>query len=171
MYLISTSLPTLVRMTVTRTRWLDGITNSIDEFEQVPGGGEEQRSLACCSLWGCKESNTIEWLNNNQKKITGVRWYCIVILIFSPWWSMMLNVFSCTWCPFLHHLWKKISGHILCSFWNLTTWFILLLSCMSSLCILDINSLSDTWFANIFCHFSELPFHFIDGFLCYSEAF
>ena len=27
------------------------------EFEQVPRGSEGQGSLACCSLWGRKESN------------------------------------------------------------------------------------------------------------------
>ena len=36
------------------------------EFEQVPGDGEGQGSLACCSPWGCKELDTIEWLNNNK---------------------------------------------------------------------------------------------------------
>ena len=30
------------------------------EFEQAPGDGEGQRSLACCSAWGYKESNKIE---------------------------------------------------------------------------------------------------------------
>ena len=25
------------------------------EFEQTPGDGEGQGSLACCSPWGCKE--------------------------------------------------------------------------------------------------------------------
>ena len=30
------------------------------EFEQVPGVGDGQERLACCSLWGCKESNTAE---------------------------------------------------------------------------------------------------------------
>jgi hypothetical protein len=29
-----------------------------DEFEQIPGDGEEQGSLACCGPWGCKESDT-----------------------------------------------------------------------------------------------------------------
>ena len=38
-------------------RCLDGVTNSVDEFEQAPGDGEGQGSLACCSPWGCKESD------------------------------------------------------------------------------------------------------------------
>ena len=33
-----------------RMRWLDGITDS-------PGVGDGQGSLACCSPWGCKESD------------------------------------------------------------------------------------------------------------------
>ena len=38
-----------------RMRWLEGITDSMDEFEQAPGVGDGQGSLACCSPWGCKE--------------------------------------------------------------------------------------------------------------------
>ena len=30
------------------------------EFEQAPRDGEGQRSLACCSPWGRKESDTTE---------------------------------------------------------------------------------------------------------------
>ena len=37
-----------------------------DEFEQIPGDGEEQGSLACCSPWGFKESDTAEPVNNNK---------------------------------------------------------------------------------------------------------
>ena len=48
-----------------RMRWLDGITNSIDMnlgglqelVMDMPGG------LACCGSWGCKESDTTDWLN------------------------------------------------------------------------------------------------------------
>ena len=48
-------------------RWLDGITSSMDtKFEQTPGAGEGQGSLACCSLWGCKESDMTERLNNSN---------------------------------------------------------------------------------------------------------
>ena len=46
-----------------RMRWLDGITRSIDIFEQAPGVGNGQGSLACCSPWGHKESDTTEQLN------------------------------------------------------------------------------------------------------------
>ena len=37
------------------------------EFEQALGVGDEQGSLACCSPWGHKESDTAERLNNNNK--------------------------------------------------------------------------------------------------------
>ena len=33
------------------------------EFEQALGVGDGQESLVCCSPWGCKQSDTIEWLN------------------------------------------------------------------------------------------------------------
>ena len=36
------------------------------EFEQAPGDGEGQGSLACCSPWSHKESDTTERLNNNN---------------------------------------------------------------------------------------------------------
>ena len=46
------------------TRWLDGITDSTDEFEQAPGVGDGQGSLVCWSSWECKESDMTDWLNN-----------------------------------------------------------------------------------------------------------
>ena len=42
--------------------WLNG-----HEFEQVPGVGEGQGSLVCCSSWGHKVSNMTERLNNHNK--------------------------------------------------------------------------------------------------------
>ena len=33
------------------------------EFEQAPGVGDGQESLACCSPWGWKESDMTEQLN------------------------------------------------------------------------------------------------------------
>ena len=37
------------------------------EFEQALGDGEVQASLACCSSQSCKESDTTEQLNNDNK--------------------------------------------------------------------------------------------------------
>ena len=39
------------------------------EFEQAPRDGEGQGSLACCSPWGHKKSDTTEQLNDNNKYI------------------------------------------------------------------------------------------------------
>ena len=44
--------------------WLNG-----HEFEQTLGDSVGQGSLGCCSLWGCKESDTTEWLNNNKFQV------------------------------------------------------------------------------------------------------
>jgi len=41
-----------------RMRWLDGITDSMDEFEQTLGDGKGQGSLACCSPWSHKDLDT-----------------------------------------------------------------------------------------------------------------
>ena len=48
-------------------RWLYG-----HEFEQAPGVGNGQGSLACCSPWGRKESDTTEQLNWRH-------WYFVLI--------------------------------------------------------------------------------------------
>ena len=44
--------------------WFDG-----HEFEQAPGDGDRQRSLACCNAWGYKESGTTERLNWTELKM------------------------------------------------------------------------------------------------------
>ena len=49
------------------------------EFEQAPGVGDRQVSLASCSPWGHKESDTTEWLNwtelNNWLTMWGFLWW------------------------------------------------------------------------------------------------
>ena len=42
--------------------WMASLTQWL-EFELVPGVSDGQRSLACCSSWGRKESDRTEWLN------------------------------------------------------------------------------------------------------------
>ena len=45
--------------------WLNG-----HEFEETPGVGDGQGGLACCSPWSCKESDTTQWLNWSEGKIS-----------------------------------------------------------------------------------------------------
>ena len=52
-----------------RGRWLDGIIDSMDKFEQTPGDGEGQGGLVCHSPWSRRESDLTERLNDNNKRI------------------------------------------------------------------------------------------------------
>ena len=57
-------------------RWLDG-----HEFEQVPGVGDGQGSLQCCSPWGRKESDMTERLNWTELKVwtPSTTWVALLI--------------------------------------------------------------------------------------------
>ena len=46
-----------------RMRWLHGITDSMEEFEQAQGVVDGQGVPACCSPQGLKESDMTEQLN------------------------------------------------------------------------------------------------------------
>ena len=49
------------------------------EFEWTPGVGDGQGGLACCSSWGCKESDTTEWLNWTQDWF----WYSVFLSLWT----------------------------------------------------------------------------------------
>ena len=61
------------------------------EFEQVPGDGEGQGSLACCSPWGCKESYSTEWtvttLDTHSRCIS----YFSLCMSFFQWFLGLSN--------------------------------------------------------------------------------
>ena len=52
------------------------------EFELTPGDGERQGNLACCSPWGHKESDVMEWLNNNIPQKIFLNAICLWISFF-----------------------------------------------------------------------------------------
>ena len=49
-----------------RMRWLDGISDNGNEFEETPGDGEGQGVLVFCSLWDRKESDMTYCPSNNN---------------------------------------------------------------------------------------------------------
>ena len=49
-----------------RMRWLDGITDSMNmSLSKLPGVGDGQGGLECCSLWGHKELDMTEQLSKH----------------------------------------------------------------------------------------------------------
>ena len=59
--------------------WLNG-----HEFEHALGDGDRQRILACCSPWGCKESDTFEWLNWTDSLYSNLVSDICMIYLFHP---------------------------------------------------------------------------------------
>ena len=79
------------------------------EFEQALGDGEGQGSLACCSPWGCKESDTTEQLNwtdrlmdYNKCTTTSVTFQCHVI--FGQLSSLILESLFMNILEHINHL-------------------------------------------------------------------
>ena len=69
--------------------WHHGLNGH--EFEQALGVGDRQGGLACCSPWGCKESDTTELLNSTILKI-GKK----IIILESMKYDIFLSCFSST---------------------------------------------------------------------------
>ena len=71
---------------------------SADGFGWTPGAGDGQGGLVCCSSQGCKESDTIEWLD----------WLTLFLSKLYPWrpksclqrGTSLINHHSLRWSPF-----------------------------------------------------------------------
>ena len=75
--------------------------------------------------------------------LTGVRLYLIVVLIcIFLKASDVEHLFICLWAGHLYVLFEEVSIHIFCTF-LIGLFVFLVLSCMSSLCILEIKPLRD----------------------------
>ena len=73
--------------------WMASLTNG-HEFEQAPGVGDGQGSLVCCSPWGCKELDTIEWLNRTElidiPQIINRR---LMLYVIAPLYLLLMHAF------------------------------------------------------------------------------
>ena len=49
------------------------------EFEQALGVGDGLGSLACCSHWGCKESDSTERLNWTCQQVNNLKGICVML--------------------------------------------------------------------------------------------
>ena len=58
--------------------WLDG-----HEFEQALEVGDRQGSVACCSPWGCKESDMTEWMNWLTVRVFKFKFYLKLNILIS----------------------------------------------------------------------------------------
>ena len=78
--------------------WLNG-----HEFEQAPRVGDGQGSLACCSLWCCKESDRTEWLKWTEPQSLSP--FLALIVAFSVFVHLYINsMWICTlFLPVLFH--------------------------------------------------------------------
>ena len=92
-----------------RMRWLDGIIDSMDmSLSKFWEDSEGQESLACCSPWGRKESDTTEGLNNDNLAVCSYSWrqtyFCDVSFL------TLARAFPCPYGPLSARRWLCSHG-------------------------------------------------------------
>ena len=64
------------------------------EFEETLGVGNGQGGLACCSPWGCRESDTTEQLNELRVRFTWIQILILLLRAVSYRERSLISVFS-----------------------------------------------------------------------------
>ena len=100
------------------------------ESEQGPKDGDRQGSQVCCSPWGCKESDTAEWLNSAEALLKDKYTEMQEIRVFFFFFFIVTQLVETNWnlssgnypllsmlptkiiCSFYQHLWYQWNGPI-----------------------------------------------------------
>ena len=87
------------------------------EFEQAPGNGEGQGSLACYNLWGCKEIDMTERLNNiRYRRLRGLLQEMSFFLLHRRAFGLEAFSFSISYKNVLPKHWNiSVLKHLQCS--------------------------------------------------------
>ena len=133
----------------------------VHQFTFPPAGHEGSLfSISWSTLVIC-------WLfdNSHSERCEVISHYGFALHFLDAW---QCCVFFHVSVGHLHVFFGEMFIQVLCSFFNQVVCF-LMLSCMSSLYILDINSLSNISFVDLL--FNRLPFSFVNSFLWCGKAF
>ena len=114
-----------------------------------------------CGLW------SVWWQSFWQVWGNSLLWFCFVSL----WWLVMVITFSCACWPSVCLLWKNTYSFTSSAHCLIVLFVILILSCVNSLCILDINPLIRCIICKYYLPFRKFSFCFVNGFLCCAKAF
>ena len=122
------------------------------EFEWTPEVGDGQGGLECCNSWGCKESDTTEWLNwlTLSKVITSLD---LILHFFSlsDVYMYFTQIYSCIF-PLTRKTFELDSSHVilvsqahmtLAEIKSPTRWSLISLAILSDHLIVNLQKLND----------------------------
>ena len=121
------------------------------EYEQAPGAGDGQDSLACSSPWGCKKSDMTEWLNWTMIALFPLCFFSLsvfgnILLLCLPLkilWDRILQVLQRQlW--YGKSLWSQ-SDELGCFWVSKTSSPLLAMACTTSKCATSETSLVVRW--------------------------
>ena len=121
------------------------------EFGWTLGVGDGQGGLACCDLWGLKESFTTEWLNwtehcsqilyhlSHQGSAWNVKvWYIFTVYCDSPHECWYIEFFYFSLYDFFLNVWQHTMSVLLCNWSSLSHATLYLLPgqiCVEGVCV------------------------------------